>query len=96
MVLQFMAQGVDGGFPIKLKGDIIYLSVKIKGRFINQPKNKMQFASSTDVNNLATVLGSNVTTGVSSLWAILVIVVGIPLTFYIIHKIIGLFTRHAK
>jgi hypothetical protein len=56
----------------------------------------MQFASTTDLSNLATALGANVVNGVSSLWPVLVIVVGIILTFYVIHKIIGLFTRHTK
>jgi hypothetical protein len=56
----------------------------------------MIFASTTDIEGVASALGANVTTGVSNLWPILLIVVGIPLTFYVIHKIIGLFTRHAK
>lgn len=56
----------------------------------------MQFASTTDIAGVATTLGANVTTGVSNLWPIMLIVVGIPLTFYVIHKIIGLFTRHTK
>jgi len=56
----------------------------------------MQFASSTDISGVASALGANVTAGVSNLWPILLVVVGIPLTFYVIHKIIGLFTRHTK
>jgi hypothetical protein len=56
----------------------------------------MEFASSTDIAEVASVLGSNVTTGVSNLWPIMLIIVGIPLTFYVINKIIGLFTKHTR
>lgn len=56
----------------------------------------MQFASSTDINGVAAALGANVTSGVSNLWPLLLIVVGIPLTFYVINKIIGLFTKHTR
>jgi hypothetical protein len=56
----------------------------------------MQLASSTDLTGLATALGANVSSGVSSLWPVLLIVVGIVLTFYVINKIISLFTRHTK
>lgn len=56
----------------------------------------MEFASSTDIAGVAGVLGSNVTTGVSNLWPIMLIIVGIPLTFYVINKIIGLFTKHTR
>lgn len=56
----------------------------------------MEFASSTDIAQVASVLGSNVTTGVSNLWPIMLIIVGIPLTFYVINKIIGLFTKHTR
>lgn len=56
----------------------------------------MEFASSTLIQGVATTLGANVTAGTSNLWPIMLIVVGIPLTFYVIHKIIGLFTRHTR
>jgi hypothetical protein len=56
----------------------------------------MEFASSTDINGVATALGANVTSGVSNLWPLMLIVVGIPLTFYVINKIIGLFTKHTR
>ena len=56
----------------------------------------MEFASSSLVNQMAAALGANVSTNGSTLWPIVLIVIGIPLTFYILHKIIGLFTRHIK
>lgn len=56
----------------------------------------MIFASSTDISGVATALGANVTAGVSNLWPLMLIVVGIPLTFYVINRIISLFTKHAK
>lgn len=56
----------------------------------------MEFASSTDIGQVASVLGANVTAGVSNLWPLMLIVVGIPLTFYVINKIIGLFTKHTR
>jgi len=56
----------------------------------------MEFASSTDIAGVASALGANVTAGVSNLWPLMLIVVGIPLTFYVISKIIGLFTKHTR
>lgn len=56
----------------------------------------MEFASSTDIGQVTSVLGANVTAGVSNLWPLMLIVVGIPLTFYVINKIIGLFTKHTR
>ncbi|MFA5299939.1 MAG: hypothetical protein WC389_17270 [Lutibacter sp.] len=56
----------------------------------------MEFASSTLISGVATALGANVTAGTSNLWPIMLIIVGIPLTFYVINKIIGLFTKHAR
>ena len=53
----------------------------------------MQFASTTDITGTAAALGSNVTAGVSNLWPLLLIIVGIPLTFYVLKRIIGLFPK---
>lgn len=51
----------------------------------------MDFISSTTVNAAATALGTNVTTNVESVWGLVVLAISIPLAFYVLGRIIGLF-----
>lgn len=51
----------------------------------------MDFIASSTVNAAAAALGAQVSTNIDSVWPLLLIAVGIPLAFYITHKIMGLF-----
>lgn len=53
----------------------------------------MDFISSTTINAAAAALGTNVTTNVESVWPLVLLAVSIPLAFYVLHRIIGLFPR---
>lgn len=53
----------------------------------------MQLLSSTSSALTATALNSNVGTGIDSVWTVAIIAIGIPLAFYILKRIIGLFPK---
>lgn len=53
----------------------------------------MDFISSSTVAAAATTLGTNVTANVDSVFTLVLLAVSIPLAFYILHQIIGLFPR---
>ena len=53
----------------------------------------MEFISSSTLTNLPAELGSAVSDNVDTLWPIVLIVVSIPLAFYVLKKVIGLFPK---
>jgi hypothetical protein len=54
----------------------------------------MELISSTTVNAAAAALAVNVQSTVDSVWILVLIALSIPLGFYIIHRVIGLFPGH--
>lgn len=53
----------------------------------------MDFISAGTVSGAAAALGANVTTNVDSVWPLALLAVSIPVAFYILHRIIGLFPK---
>lgn len=51
----------------------------------------MDFISTSTVAAAATALGTDVTTNVESVFVLVILAISIPLAFYILHQIIGLF-----
>ena len=51
----------------------------------------MDLISSTTVNAAAAALGTNVTTTIDSVWVLVLLAISIPLGFYILHRVMGLF-----
>ena len=54
----------------------------------------MELLSSTSSQNFASALTSNTGAGVTSLITVVALAVGIPLAFYVIKGIMGLFPKH--
>lgn len=51
----------------------------------------MELISSTTVNAAAAALATNTQGTIDSVWVLVLIALSIPLAFYIIHRVIGLF-----
>jgi len=51
----------------------------------------MELIAPADVTTLLGNVSTGITTTGASLWAVVAVAVAIPLTFYVIHKIMGLF-----
>lgn len=51
----------------------------------------MELISTGTVATLATDLGANVASAIDSVWVVGLLAVSIPLTFYVVRKLIGLF-----
>ena len=56
----------------------------------------MELVSSTTVNAAAAALATNVTTNIDSVWVLVLLALSIPLAFYIIGRVIGLFPGSHK
>ncbi len=56
----------------------------------------MELISSSTVTDLIANVSSGVTTTGANLWVIVALAVSIPLTFYVIGKVIGLFPGTSK
>jgi len=54
----------------------------------------MILVSSSTVNAAAAALATNVQTNIDSFWVLALLAVSIPLAFYIVGRIIGLFPGH--
>ncbi len=53
----------------------------------------MELVSSSTILTVATDLGANVSSAVDSVWTLALLAVSIPLAFYIIKRVIGLFPK---
>lgn len=51
----------------------------------------MELVSSTTVAAAAAALQTNVADNIDSVWVLVLLALSIPLAFYIIHRVIGLF-----
>jgi len=51
----------------------------------------MDLISSTTVNAASAALATNTQTSIDSVWVLVLVALSIPLAFYIIHRVIGLF-----
>jgi len=51
----------------------------------------MELISSTTVNAASAALAANVSTNIDSVWVLVLLAVSIPLGFYILHRVMGLF-----
>jgi len=54
----------------------------------------MELISSTTVNAAAAALATNTQSTIDSVWVLVLVALSIPLAFYIIHRVIGLFPGH--
>jgi hypothetical protein len=54
----------------------------------------MELISSTTVNAAAAALAVNTQGTIDSVWVLVLVALSIPLGFYIIHRVIGLFPGH--
>jgi len=53
----------------------------------------MQIVSSTTLATLATDLSANVVDSIDSVWVVALLALSVPLAFYIIRRVIGLFPK---
>jgi len=53
----------------------------------------MQLLSTTTQTAAVADIGTGVSSSIDSIWVLVVVAVAIPLGFYIIHRIIGLFPK---